>query len=133
MASNKKMMKKICVIITIFLFSKNSFAQDFLPLWPAGKKPNSNGKIVTDSLFNERIWRVGTPGIYAFLVPQGENKGTSVIICPGGGYERLSHIYNGFQFAKWFNAHVRRPGKRHHIFASIFVGNITICNFFMAG
>lgn len=105
MASNKKIKKKICVIITILLFSKNLIAQDFLPLWPAGKKPNSNGKIVTDSLFNERIWRVGTPGIYAFLVPQGENKGTSVIICPGGGYERLSHIYNGFQFAKWFNAH----------------------------
>jgi len=80
-------------------------AQDFIPLWPKGKKPNSNGRVLTDSLYNERIWRVGTPGMYAFLVPKSENKGTTVLICPGGGYERLSHIYNGFQFARWFNAH----------------------------
>ena len=73
-------------------------------MWPEGKKPNYNGKKVTDSLYNERIWRVGTPGMYAFMVPKSENRGTSVLICPGGGYERLSHLYNGFNFAKWFNS-----------------------------
>lgn len=78
-------------------------AQEFIPLWPEGKKPNSNGTAVKDSLFNERIWRVATPGIYAFPVAKSENKGTSVLICPGGGYERLSHLYNGFNFARWFN------------------------------
>jgi acetyl esterase/lipase len=46
---------------------------------------------------------VGTPGIYAFLVPSAENKGTAVLICPGGGYERLSYLYNGFNLARWFN------------------------------
>ena len=80
-------------------------AQEFIPLWPAAKKPNNNGKMITDSLFNERIWRVATPGMYAFPVPKSENRGTTVLICPGGGYERLSHIYNGFQVAKWFNVH----------------------------
>jgi acetyl esterase/lipase len=98
-------MKKILFLSAIVLFSNRILAQEFFPLWPAEKKPNWNGKIVTDSLYNERIWRVGTPGMYAFLVPPGENKGTTVLICPGGGYERLSHIYNGFQFAKWYNAH----------------------------
>jgi acetyl esterase/lipase len=101
----KNKMKKGLVFISIVFYSQYLIAQEFIPLWPAGKKPNWNGKIVTDSLSNERIWRVGTPGIYAFLVPQAENKGTSVVICPGGGYERLSHIYNGFQIAKWFNVH----------------------------
>jgi acetyl esterase/lipase len=43
--------------------------------------------------------------MYTFLVPKSENKGTTVLICPGGGYERLSHIYNGFNFARWFNTH----------------------------
>jgi len=101
----KTKMKKIIVFISIVFFFRDLIAQEFIPLWPAGKKPNWNGKIVTDSLYNERIWRVGTPGMYAFLVPQAENKGTAVLICPGGGYERLSHIYNGFQVAKWFNVH----------------------------
>jgi acetyl esterase/lipase len=79
-------------------------AQEFIPLWPEGKKPNFNGKIVTDSLFNDRIWRVGTPGVYAFVVPKQENNGTSVLLCPGGGYERLSYLYNGFNLAKWYNS-----------------------------
>jgi len=97
-------MKKAFLVLFIIAISQSLFAQEFIPLWPEGKKPNWNGKRVTDSLFNERIWRVGTPGMFAFLVPKSENRGTSVIICPGGGYERLSHIYNGFNFAKWFNS-----------------------------
>lgn len=96
-------MKKSIVFICVILLFQDLNAQEFIPLWPAGKKPNWNGKNVTDSLYNERIWRVGTPGMYAFLVPQAENKRSAVLICPGGGYERLSHIYNGFQVAKWFN------------------------------
>jgi len=52
-------------------------AQEFIPLWPEGKKPNFNGKKITDSLYNERIWRVTTPGIYAFVAPKAENKGTA--------------------------------------------------------
>lgn len=91
-------------LILFLLAQAVAGAQEFIPLWPDGKKPNWNGKVVADSLYNERIWRVGTPGMYAFLVPKSENKGTTVLICPGGGYERLSHLYNGFNFAKWFNA-----------------------------
>src|SRR3954462_5846480 len=98
-------MKKIALSFLIVSLCIEVQAQEFIPLWPPDKKANWNGKPVTDSLYNERIWRVGTPGMYAFLVPKSENKGTTVLICPGGGYERLSQIYNGFNFAKWFNAH----------------------------
>ena len=98
------MRSKIFFIFLFFGFA-TAYSQEFIPLWPKNKKPNFNGTVVTDSLFNERIWRVGTPGMYMFLVPKSENKGTTVLICPGGSYERLSYIYNGFQFAKWFNAH----------------------------
>jgi hypothetical protein len=92
-------MKKCFLFIFVFclvgLSVQTTCAQEFLPIWPADKKPNSNGRKITDSLFNERIWRVATPGIFVFNVPKSENKGTAVLICPGGGYERLSHIYNG--------------------------------------
>src|SRR5688572_23432821 len=97
-------MKKVFILVVLAGFIQNIRAQEFIPLWPEGKKPNWNGKKVTDSLYNERIWRVGTPGMYAFTVAKSENKGAAVLICPGGGYEGLSHIYNGFNFAKWFNA-----------------------------
>ncbi|MEO6253935.1 MAG: alpha/beta hydrolase [Ferruginibacter sp.] len=95
---------KESVLFFFLICSVHIQAQDLIPLWPEGKKPNFNGRTVKDSLYNERIWRLGTPGMYAFMVPKSENKGTSILICPGGGYERLSYIYNGFNFAKWFNS-----------------------------
>lgn len=97
-------MKKIVIIVSGLFYFISLQAQEFIPLWPDGKKPNTNGKIITDSLYNERIWRVAKPGMYAFTVPKSDNNGTAVLICPGGGYERVSYIYNGFTFAKWFNS-----------------------------
>ena len=101
----KKYLLSIFTLAFVCLFLQNIHAQEFIAIWPADKKPNNNGKKITDSLFNERIWRVATPGLFVFSVPRSENKGTAVLICPGGGYERLSHVYNGFQVARWFNAH----------------------------
>ncbi len=92
-------------VIVLFIFCLPGGAQEFIPLWPVGKKPNSNGKKIKDSLFNERIWSVEIPGLYCFPVSKAENKGSAVLIIPGGGYERVSHVYNGFNFANWFNLH----------------------------
>jgi acetyl esterase/lipase len=78
-------------------------AQEFIKLWPTGKMPNSKGLSLTDSISNERIHRVGTPGMYAFFPSLQENNHTAVLICPGGGYERLAYIISGTQLAKWFN------------------------------
>jgi len=97
------MKKTLLILFVVFLFLEAA-TQDFIPIWSEGKKPNNNGLKVSDSLYNDRIWKVGAPGIYSFIVPKSENKGTAVLICPGGGYERLSHLYNGFNFAKWFNS-----------------------------
>ena len=44
-----------CLLIFLFFFTIQAAAQEFYPIWPEGKKPNSNGKLVRDSLFNERI------------------------------------------------------------------------------
>jgi acetyl esterase/lipase len=65
--------------------------------------PNSKGWQLKDDIRNERIYQVGTPGMYAFLPSTQENNGSAVLICPGGGYERLAYIISGTQLAKWFN------------------------------
>lgn len=78
-------------------------AQEFIPLYPKGKLPNTKGLKRKDSISNERIFRVGDPGMYAFFPSIQENKGAAVIICPGGGYERLAYVISGTQLAKWFN------------------------------
>jgi len=76
---------------------------EFIPLYSPGKMPNSKGLNLKDSIANERIYRVGTPGMYAFFPSAQENKGAAVLICPGGGYERLAYVISGVQLAKWFN------------------------------
>jgi acetyl esterase/lipase len=101
----KNEMKKILALATIVFLSSPIIAQEFIPLWPRGRKADWNGKVVTDSLHNQRFFRVGIPGIYAFPVPKESNKGTTVLICPGGGYDHITYLYNGFNFAAWFNAH----------------------------
>jgi acetyl esterase/lipase len=94
----------VLAILTITLLCTAELAaQEFIPLWPKGKMPNSRGLVLRDSTANERMYRVGTPGMFAFFPSSQENKGSAVIICPGGGYERLAYITGGTQLAKWFN------------------------------
>ena len=77
--------------------------QEFIPLWENGKMPNTKSLNLKDDIRNERVYQVGTPGFYAFFPSQQENKGAAVIICPGGGFERLAYQISGVQLAKWFN------------------------------
>lgn len=78
-------------------------AQEFIPLWPKSRMPNTKGIHLKDNVNNERIYQVGTPGVYAFFTSKQENKGAAVLIIPGGGYSRLAYNISGYQLAKWFN------------------------------
>jgi len=92
------------VFFAIILISINLqlVAQDFIRLWPKGKMPNTKGMTLTDSIFNERYYRVATPGMYAFFPSKQENLGAVIVICPGGGYHHYAYM-GAIQFAKWFN------------------------------
>jgi acetyl esterase/lipase len=99
-------MKKCHLILLLLLcicLTKQANAQDFIPLWPKNKIPNSKHLQLKDSIANERVYRVMVPGVYAYFAGKQENKGTAVVICPGGGYERLAYIISGTSLAKWFN------------------------------
>jgi len=96
-------LKILCLLIAAISIPGVLKAQEFIPLWPKKNLPNSKHLKLTDSIANERIYRVAVPGIYTFLTGRQENKGAAVVICPGGGYERLAYVISGFQLAKWFN------------------------------
>lgn len=95
-------MKIKVVAILVLCFSSVS-AQEFIPIWPKGKMPNSKGLSLKDSITSEYVYQVANPGIYAFFPSKKENKGAAVVIFPGGGYTRLAVNISGFQLAKWFN------------------------------
>ncbi|WP_114782624.1 alpha/beta hydrolase [Botryobacter ruber] len=96
-------MRSLLFLLILMFVLQQARAQEFIPLWPEGKMPNSKGLVLKDSIVNERIHQVGVPGMYAFITSKEENKGSAVVICPGGGYERLAYNISGFQLAKWFN------------------------------
>jgi acetyl esterase/lipase len=100
-----KITKILPFIICLWLvlgWSK-AVCQDFIEIWPKNNIPNSKHLKLDDSIANERVYRVMHPGMYAFFPGKQENKGAAVVICPGGGYERLAYIVSGLQLAKWFN------------------------------
>ncbi len=92
-----------CIILFLISLPAAVSGQDFIPFWEKGKMPNSKGMELKDDIRSERIYQVGTPGFYAFFPSQQENKGAAVLICLGGGYERLAYQISGTQLAKWFN------------------------------
>lgn len=93
----------------MLMLSLQSNSQNrIINLWPAGKVPLSiastqQEKIeVTDVT---RISKVQTPQLEVFLPNKRSANGQAVIICPGGGYARLSYDWEGTDFAKLLNAH----------------------------
>jgi acetyl esterase/lipase len=60
-------------------------------LWPNGA-PGATGNTPKDQ-----------PSITVHLAPAEKANGTSVVICPGGGYGALMMTYEGHDIAKWLN------------------------------
>ncbi len=71
-----------------------------LQLWPDGA-PNSNGLSGEETVpYEKHISNVSVPTLTVYL-PEQPN-GLSVVMCPGGGYELLSMVYEGHAGAEWF-------------------------------
>ena len=93
----------ISVILSFLIACSSVQAQQFIPLWPKNKMPDSKGLKITDSIARERAYRVAGPGMYAFCPSKDDNCGAAVLIYPGGGYTHITLNLGRFQLAKWFN------------------------------
>ncbi|WP_229490480.1 alpha/beta hydrolase [Pseudoduganella namucuonensis] len=76
-----------------------AFANPALPLWPEGV-PGARA-IGAEQLSDGRISNVSEPTLTVFRPAVDRPNGTAVIICPGGGYVRLSAEREGAQYANW--------------------------------
>lgn len=88
-------------------------------LWPAGKVPEEPGTIgaettkMSPSLTRKDVevteptllvTNVTKPTITIYRPPEGKATGTSVLICPGGGYWNLYWQLEGEEVAQWLNS-----------------------------
>lgn len=96
-------MKIIPLILLQYCFVLSLYSQQYIPLWPSGALPNSKGQQLEHIEERQRITQVSQPGIYAFFTSKDANTQSAVLICPSGGYQKLTYDLAGFQFAKWLN------------------------------
>lgn len=101
-------MKKWFAFTMLILSIKLNGQNRKIDLWPVGKAPlsiasNQLEKIEVADV--TRISKVQIPQLEVFLPNKRSANGQAVIICPGGGYARLSYDWEGTDFAKLLNAH----------------------------
>lgn len=99
-------MKNILSAVLLTVISLSAMAQESKPikLYPKGV-PNSKAAPAgyAEKNENNRVSMVTDPVITPFFPEKGKANGTTVIICPGGGYSRLAMDHEGIAVAKKFN------------------------------
>ena len=95
------MKRLVSLLAALFATAAALSAQERIDLWEGVPMPNSRGIAVTDSVANHRVYRIGRPALYRVTPAPERNRGIAVVICPGGGYRRLSVDTEGFLFGRW--------------------------------
>lgn len=80
-------------------------------IWPAGKMPGQSRANPAEPEFviSDRrrpfyqISNVSEPTVSVFLAPAAKRTGASVLVCPGGGMQRLAYEHEGLEIADWLN------------------------------
>lgn len=104
------MCAKLVLILLFLVVGGQGFSQNQeIPLWDnipdAISAPNYKEEATYDkeSVING-ISKVSEPSLTIFFADAKIANGTSVIICPGGGYSHLAINKEGYKIAKWFNS-----------------------------
>lgn len=97
-------MKTVPLILFAASFSLLSAAEPpaALPLWPDGAPGSEARKDEPEKIEGSNIVNVHHPSLVPYLPETGKNRGTAVIICPGGGHAKLCVGHEGFALAEWF-------------------------------
>ncbi|MCG2583934.1 alpha/beta hydrolase [Massilia sp. TS11] len=78
-------------------------SQTVLPLWPEGV-PNAKPELGPERWDQGRVANISEPTLSVYPAGVDRPSGTAVIICPGGGYTRLSVEREGNQYAQWLSS-----------------------------
>ncbi|AUS06039.1 alpha/beta hydrolase [Pseudotamlana carrageenivorans] len=102
---------KVFFIGLIFGYSIISTGQEHdIELWTTPPNAIENKDYQAEFRLNNKgvatgIRKVTQPSLKVFLAKNDNTKTTpAVIICPGGGYQHLSHIKEGEKVAEWLNS-----------------------------
>lgn len=91
------------ILIVLASFSVSAAEPTVIPLWPEGV-PGLRADASPEKLENARASNVHQPSLTVYPAPADKATGAAVIICPGGGYVRLSMENEGSLVAEWLNS-----------------------------
>lgn len=74
-----------------------------IPLWPEGV-PDAQPNGGTEYIQDERVYNVQVPTLAYFPAPPEKANGAVAVVCPGGGYVRLSLVNEGNGLTRWLNS-----------------------------
>lgn len=96
-------MSAICTL-AVTAAAAQDYGQDAtVRIWDNTTAPHSNG--ITAPEVEEQPYRLAKTSdaeLYIFKADEQTATGLAVVICPGGGYRRLSMDQEGYQMACWF-------------------------------
>lgn len=101
---NKNFAIRMLMPLQFFLAGTALQAQQEMLLYkgiPPGNLSNNNIEAFSQSGARPYITKVSIPSVY-YYPPTGKPSGCAVIICPGGGYSRLSFVDGGTDVGKAF-------------------------------
>lgn len=106
------MRKIVFLLFILFATMRIQSQENTVLLFPNGA-PGETGKMkqVDDLSGNKvagcpvlRIGQVDTPTLTFYPAPADNNKGATIIVNPGGGYNILAYNLEGTEICKWFNS-----------------------------
>lgn len=105
-------MKRLLIVLNLLFILVSCFSQsdNIIYLWP-GDIPNDTNekqdaveKIDTvNNIIDVRLTEVTNPLLEVFEPKRSEKNGAGIIVCPGGGYNRLAITKEGYEIAAWLN------------------------------
>lgn len=80
-----------------------------LPLWPGTPPGESRAKGEEHRVEGRprpfyQLTDITTPSLVVFHAPAEKRKRTAVLVCPGGGMQRLAYEHEGLEVAEWLNS-----------------------------
>jgi acetyl esterase/lipase len=78
--------------------------EQVIDIWPEGVPGLKPDATPEKDEGEGRVGNIHHPTLTYFAAPAAIANGTAVIICPGGGYSRLSFGHEGIDPARWFNS-----------------------------
>ncbi|MFY7965835.1 MAG: alpha/beta hydrolase [Chitinophagaceae bacterium] len=95
---------RLCLLhLLLMCFSFSSTAQQHIALYNSNIPNYKQCLLQEERLPNGRIIHVTTPELIAYFPTKSDSLKTAIIICPGGGYQRLAIEHEGYDVAKTLN------------------------------